>query len=53
MVVWGLTGYYLCFLSGYASVVAPLTNLTRKRQLEIISWLEDYSRVLSESKEMM
>lgn len=49
----GLTGYYHRFLPNYASVVAPLTNLTRKYEPEIVSWPEDCSRVFSKSKEML
>ena len=49
----GLMGYYQCFLPSYASMVAPLTNVNRKCEPEIVSWSEDCSKVFSELKEML
>ena len=33
----GLIGYYQCYLASYASMVAPLTNVNRKCEPEIVS----------------
>jgi len=48
----GLIGYYHCFLPSYTSVVAPLTNLTRKHEPEIASRSEDCSKVFCKLKEI-
>ena len=37
----GLVGYYLCFVPQFASLAIPLTNLTRKREPDRVSWSQD------------
>ena len=34
----GLVGYYRCFIPHFATVAAPLTELTCKRRLQHITW---------------
>ncbi len=46
----GLAGYYRCFIPNFSSLVASLTDLTRKGQLEKIHWTpateEAFQRVI-------
>ena len=34
----GLTGYYRRFIPKYSTVAAPLTDLTRKNQPNVVEW---------------
>jgi hypothetical protein len=47
----GLAGYYRRFIEGFAKIVAPLTNLTRKNQ--IFAWTDDCERSFQLMKEKL
>ena len=34
----GMTGYYRCYIRDYATIAAPLTDLTKKNQPDRIKW---------------
>ncbi|CAJ2642448.1 unnamed protein product [Trifolium pratense] len=47
----GLAGYYRRFIEGFAKIVAPLTNLTRKNQ--IFAWTDDCEKSFQLMKEKL
>ena len=48
-----LTGYYRRFIKEYASMVVPLTNLTRKKCPEIIVWTTECDKAFNALKNML
>ena len=49
----GLTGYYRKFIPSYATVAAPLTDLTQKSAPNNVCWTVDCDRVFKELKELL
>ena len=47
----GLTGYYRRFVKGYGTIVAPLTELTSKKQPKKMIWTEVCQKVFDTLKE--
>lgn len=46
----GLTGYYRDFIPGYAEISAPLTELTRKGESNIVKWTDIHENAFQELK---
>ena len=49
----GLTGYYRCFIKDYASLAAPLTDLTKKNHPETVVWSEECSKAFNTLKSVL
>ena len=49
----GLTGYYRKFINNYASIAAPLTDLTKKGNPTKVIWNEKSNRAFEELKEAL
>ena len=49
----GLTGYYRRFIPDYATVAAPLTDLTRKSAPNIVQWSEACNNAFKELKDRL
>ena len=49
----GLTGYYRKFITGYAELAAPLTDLTRKNAPSIVRWTERCDDAFNRLKECL
>ena len=49
----GLTGYYRKFIPDYATVAAPLTDLTRKSAPNIVQWSEACNNAFKELKDRL
>ena len=49
----GLTGYYRKFISNYATVAAPLTDLTRKSAPNNVQWNEQCDQAFKELKKLL
>ena len=48
-----LTGYYRRFISSYADVALPLTDLTKKKVPNQVSWDEKCNQAFSKLKELL
>ena len=46
----GMTGYYRRFIPDFASVAAPLTDLSKKSDLNIVLWSEKFERAFEALK---
>ena len=49
----GLTGYYCKFIPNYASVAAPLTDLTRKSAPNNVSWNDKCDGAFKKLQELL
>ncbi|XP_078496945.1 uncharacterized protein LOC144753011 [Lissotriton helveticus] len=49
----GLTGYYRRFVKGYGTIVAPLTELTSKKQPRRVVWTEACQQAFEKLKQAM
>lgn len=49
----GLTGYYCKFIPQYASLAAPLSDLTRKRGPEMIEWTPECEEAFKKMKTIL
>ena len=49
----GLTGYYRRFIPQYASIAAPLTDLTKKFAPVNVHWTEECNRAFEELKSLL
>ena len=49
----GLTGYYRRFIKDYASLAAPLTDLTKKNHPETVVWSEECSKAFNTLKSVL
>ncbi len=49
----GMTGYYRRFIQNYASIAEPLTDLTKKSQLEKVHWDERAELAFQRLKKML
>ena len=49
----GLAGYYRKFVPHFATIAAPLTDLTRKNQPEQMSWNEGCDKAFKQLKEIL
>ena len=49
----GLTGYYRKFISGYADIAAPLTDLTRRSAPRMVEWNQKCERAFRELKTLL
>ena len=48
-----LSGYYRKFIPNYAEIAAPLSDLTRKVALQVISWTDQCSKAFVELKDRL
>ena len=49
----GLAGYYRRFIKDFASIAVPLTNLTKKKNPDIVVWREECDRAFNTLKDML
>ena len=49
----GLAGYYRDFIPNFAAVAAPLSNLTRKGQPNIVVWGKAQERAYQQSRPIL
>ena len=49
----GLTGYYRRFIPEFASIAAPITDLTRKKEPKQVKWMEECQAAFVRLKEML
>ena len=49
----GLTGYYRRFIPNYASIAAPLTDLTRKLQPNLVQWTPSAQTAFQQLKSIL
>ena len=49
----GLAGYYRHFIKDFASIAVPLTNLTKKKNPDIVVWTEECDRVFNTLKNVL
>ena len=49
----GLAGYYRRFIKDFASIAVPLTNLTKKKNPDIVVWTEECDRAFNALKNVL
>ena len=49
----GLAGYYRKFIKNFSELATPLTNLTKKREPQVVNWTEECDLAFRSLKEML
>ena len=49
----GLAGYYRKFIKNFSELATPLTNLTKKREPQVVKWTEECDRAFQRLKEIL